>query len=103
MAYSLSPVVLFLPWLIIFSNFATIDESYLIYTVLGILLLLCAVYIVLAIIEVQQYTFRQTLFNVLVTLFFMAVLVFAISISYLLLKQVIDFIVSIITEVNLRA
>ena len=35
--------------------------------------------------------------------FFMAVLVFAISISYLLLKQVIDFIVSIITEVNLRA
>ena len=102
-AYSLSPVVLFLPWLIIFSNFATIDESYLIYTVLGILLLLCAVYIVLAIIEVQQYTFRQSLFNVLVTLFFMAVLVFAISISYLLLKQVIDFIVSIITEVNLRA
>ncbi len=102
-AYSLSPIVLFLPWLILFSNFATIDESYLIYTVLGVLLLLCAVYIILAIIEVQQYTFRQTVFNVLVTLFFMAVLVFAISISYLLLKQVIDFVVSIITEVNLRA
>ncbi|HJD23145.1 MAG TPA: hypothetical protein H9694_03255 [Firmicutes bacterium] len=103
MAYSLSPIVLFLPWLIILSNFATMDEGYLIYTVLSVLIALCVVYVFLAIIETQQYTFRQTVFNVLVTLFFMAVLIFALSISYLLIKQVVDFVTSIITEVNLRA
>ena len=101
-AYSFSPVILIMPFMIVFANFATIDESYLIWTIIGLALFLSAVNIVLSIIEIHQYTFRQTIGNILVTLFFMAVIIFAGSIVYLLAKQIVDFVRDIIVEVSLR-
>ena len=101
-AYSLAPALLIMPFVILFANVATIDETYLINTVIGVVLLLCGINIFLSIIEVHQYNVRQTIVNILLTLFFMAVIIFAVSIVYLLVKQIFDFVSSIFVEVNLR-
>lgn len=102
-AYSMAPAILILPFIILFANVATIDETYLIQTALGVVILLCAINIFLSIVEVHQYSVRQTVGNILLTFFFMAVIILAVSIAYLLMKQIVDFVSSIIVEVSLRA
>jgi DNA-binding beta-propeller fold protein YncE len=102
-AYSLAPILFMIPPVILLANVATYNEQYLITTLTGVAIAISAVYTVLALIGIHNYNFKETVANLLLTFFFMAVIIFALSIAYLLLKQILDFIISIVVEVNLRA
>ncbi|MHB8962042.1 MAG: hypothetical protein ACYC5K_02705 [Saccharofermentanales bacterium] len=102
-AYSLAPILFIIPPVILLANFATYNERYIITTISGVAIAISVVYAVISLIGIHNYTFKETFANILLTFFFMAVILFALSIAYLLLKQIIDFLISIIVEVNLRA
>lgn len=102
-AYSLAPIIFIVPPVILLANFATYNESYIITTITGVAVAISAVYVVFSLIGIHNYSFKETVANILLTLMFMAVIIFALSIAYLLLKQIFDFAISVIVEVNLRA
>ncbi|MDR1532605.1 MAG: YIP1 family protein [Clostridiales bacterium] len=101
-AYGFSPVVLFMPFVVLFANVATFNEAFIIHIGTGALILWSVVNIVAALIEVHEYTFRETAVSLLITFFFMVVAVLAGTIFYVLLKQIYDFFYEIITEVGMR-
>lgn len=102
-AYSFSPVLIFMPFVILFSNFLTMNEAFLISASIGALLVWGLVNFVLMITVIHEYSFREALYNILMTLFFMGVVVLAVSLAYLLLNQVWEFVYAVFTEVVLRA
>jgi len=102
-AYSFAPALMLMPLLIIISNFATLNESFIISAFFTVILCWCMVNIVLMVITIHEYTFRSALYNIFMTLFFMGVIVLAASFAYLLLNQVVEFIIKLVTEVMLRA
>lgn len=101
-AYCLSPAVVIMPPVILFSNFATLNEQFLINTATTAVIAWCIINIVLMIIEIHEYSFKFTVFNILMTLFSMGVAVLAASMGYLLLNQLWVFIREIVVEVLLR-
>ena len=101
-AYCFSPIILFIPFVILFSNVATTNEGFLIAFASFIILVWCIVNIFITLIEIHDYTFKQTVGNVLITFFFMGVCIIGASVGYLLFNQVKEFVLDIITEVMLR-
>ncbi|MHB1453476.1 MAG: hypothetical protein ACYCYM_05920 [Saccharofermentanales bacterium] len=102
-AYSLAPILFIVPPVILLANFSTYNERYIITTLTSVAIVISVVYAVISLIGIHNYSFKETFVNILITFFFMAVILFALSIAYLLLKQIFDFLISIIVEVNLRA
>lgn len=102
-AYCFAPAILLMPFVIVFSNLATLNEAFLITASTTVILSWCMINIMLMITEIHEYSFRDALFNIFMTLFFMGVVVLAASFAYLLLRQVWEFIVKLFTEVMLRA
>ena len=101
-AYCFSPAIIFMPFVILFSNVATTNESFLIAFASYVIVVWCIVNIFLTLIEIHDYTFKQTVGNVLITFFFMGVCIIGASVGYLLFNQVKEFVMDIITEVMLR-
>lgn len=101
-AYCFSPMIAFMPFVILFSNAATNNERFLITAASFAITVWCIVNIFLTLIEIHAYSFKQTVGNVLLTLFFMGVAIIAFSVGYLLFNQVKEFALDIITEVMLR-
>ena len=101
-AYCFSPTILFMPFVILFSNVATTNERFLIAFASSVIVVWCIVNIFLTLIEIHDYTFKQTVGNVLITFFFMGVCIIGASVGYLLFNQVKEFVMDIITEVMLR-
>lgn len=102
-AYCFAPAILLMPFVIVFSNFATLNEAFLITASITVILSWCMINIMLMITEIHEYSFKDALFNIFMTLFFMGVVVLAASFAYLLLRQVWGFIFNLFTEVMLRA
>ncbi|HBM79748.1 MAG: YIP1 family protein [Clostridiales bacterium] len=101
-AYSFSPFIIIMPFVILFSNVATINEKFFIDTTILVLLVWSIINVILSLIEIHEYSFKKTIKSILLTLFFMAVAILAFSVWYLLLKQMVDFVVQIVKEVILR-
>ena len=101
--YSLTPyLVLAMPAFII-SNILTLNEVFLFNFTLIIaggwsLMLLC-----IMIKEIHNYTFKETMRNIGVTIFGAVVIVIVVFILFILSRQVVDFVGSIIEEVSIRA
>lgn len=102
-AYSFAPVLIFIPFIIVISNFSTLNEAFLISASIGSILVWSIVNFVLMITIIHEYSFREALYNIFMTLFFMGVVVLAVSLAYLLLNQVWEFVYAVFTEVMLRA
>jgi hypothetical protein len=102
-AYCFAPMIFITPFIIIFSNFATLNEKFLITMTTNVVIVWCIINIFLVIMEIHEYSFKKVLFNIFMTLFFMGVAILATSLVYLLLNQVWQFILGIIMEVTLRA
>lgn len=101
-AYSCSPLIVFVPFIIIFANFATVDEKFFIDFALMVLFIWCICNMIVGLIEIHEYKFSTIVGNILVTLFTMGVAVLAASVGYLLVRQIINFIYELIVEVGLR-
>jgi len=100
--YGFTPVILFMPFVIIFANFATLNETFLILIGTGFLLAWSVVNIFVSLSEVHEYSFKETVKSLLITFFYMLVVVLALSIIYILGRQLFSFIQEIVTEVLLR-
>ncbi len=101
-AYSFAPAIFILPIIILFSNVATRNEAFLVNFAMGGVIVWVAINIFLTIIEIHEYSFKQSVINIFLTLFFMAVAVLVFSMLYLLVMQVVNFGADIVTEVMLR-
>lgn len=101
-AYSCAPIILFMPFVIIFSNFATVDEKFFLDFALYAFIGWSICNIIVGLIEIHDYKFSEIIKNLLVTLFAIGVAILALSIGYLLIKQIFAFVFEIIVEVRLR-
>lgn len=101
--YSLTPYLILAVPAFIVSNILTLNEVFLFDFTLIIaggwsLLLLC-----IMIKEIHNYTFKETIKNIGVTIFGAVVIVLVLFILIILSRQVVDFVGSIIEEVSIRA
>ncbi len=101
-AYSLFPYVLFALPIALISNVLTQNETFLYTFSLDIVYVWTALMLVIMVKEIHNYTFSETVRNVLVTIFTMALFLLTGYILYILFSQLFDFINAIIQEVGLR-
>lgn len=101
-SYMIAPFLIFMPFIIIISNFLTNTESFLITMCLTVLIVWCMLRLFSAVIEVHNYTYGAAIKNVLLTLFFMVTVTLALSVVYLLISRMLSFIAALAKEVILR-
>jgi len=101
-AYSLFPYALFMLPIALISNVLTLNEVFLVTFSQQVVLAWMALMLVIMVKEVHNYSFSETLRNVLTTLFTMAILTLTAYILYLLFGQVFDFVQTIWQEIGLR-
>ena len=101
-AYSMVPYMIMAPIAIVLSYVLTQNEAFLITLVWYIGILWSAALVILSILNVHNYTFKQTVKNVLLTLFFAIVALILVAILYLVWDKFIEFIGEVISEVEYR-
>lgn len=101
-AYSMVPYMIMAPIAIVLSYVLTQNEAFLITLVWYIGILWSAALVILSILNVHNYTFKQTVKNVLLTLFFAIVALILVAILYLVWDKIIEFIGEVISEVEYR-
>lgn len=98
-AYSFAPFILFMPIVVALSYIATLNEAFLIQFSTIIIWAWTAVMAFIGVREIHNYEPSEALKNILITLFFMFVVVIVISIVYMLANEAVNFIYTIIKEV----
>jgi hypothetical protein len=101
-AYSLFPYALFALPIAIISNVLTFNESFLYSFSLNLMWFWMGMMLFIMVKEIHNYSFSETVKNVLLTLFTMALFVLTGYILSVLFTQLFDFISAIIQEVGLR-
>lgn len=101
--YAMAPYLLFSPIIVIVSNVLTNNDAFLYTFSSNIIVVWCAVLLFIMVKEVHDYTVRETIRNILITLFGMLILSLVAFIVYVLLDQVFDFVYSVIRELMIRA
>lgn len=96
--YSLAPYFIFKPFIIIASNVLTFNEAYLLSLANFIIYAWVGILIIVMIIEINDYTIRETIKVILLTLFTLLISVLLIFIVYVLISQLITFVISIFNE-----
>ncbi|HUM68315.1 MAG TPA: YIP1 family protein, partial [Chloroflexota bacterium] len=101
-AYSLFPYALFALPIALLSNVLTLNEIFLHTFSLNLMWAWTAVMLFIMVKEIHNYSFSETVRNVLITLFTMALFVLTGYILYVLFNQLFDFIAAILQELRLR-
>ena len=101
-AYSLFPYALFALPIALLSNLLTYNEAFLYNFSMDIVWVWMGIMLVIMVMEIHNYSFSETVRNVLLTLFAMALFLLTGYILYVLFGQVFDFISTIVQEVGLR-
>ncbi|MDF2542335.1 MAG: hypothetical protein K0S47_2053 [Herbinix sp.] len=101
-AVSLTPAILLAIPLSIVSNVLTLQELFIFQFMQALIYIWCFILIFCMIMEVHNYTIREVVINLLLTLFVMMVIFVVIVVISILGKEFIDFIKSIIEEVLSR-
>lgn len=101
-AYSLLPMLIFDIIAVIMSNFMSLNEGAFISVVTWVGILWSAVLLFIALSTIHQYSFGKTILSILLTLFGMLVILFLIILFYTLLSQLVEFVMSVITEISIR-
>lgn len=101
-AYALFPYALFALPIALFSNLLSLNEAFLYNFSLNVTWAWTGLMLFLMVKEIHNYTFGETIRNVLLTLFTMAIMVLAGYILYILFYQLFDFITALFREVQLR-
>jgi tetratricopeptide (TPR) repeat protein len=101
-AYSLFPYVLFALPIALISNVLTLNEIFLYTFSLNLMWAWVVILLFMMVKEIHNYTFSETVRNVLITLFTMALFVLIGYILYILFNQLFDFISAVLQEIELR-
>jgi tetratricopeptide (TPR) repeat protein len=102
-AYSLFPYALIALPVALLSNVLTLNEEFLYTFSLQIMWAWTAIMLFIMVKEIHNYTFSETVKNVLMTLFTMALFVLSGYILFVLFTQLYDFVSAIVQEIGLRA
>lgn len=102
-AYSLFPYVLFALPIALVSNVLTLNESFIYSFSLDLMWAWVGIMLFMMVKEIHNYSFSETVRNVLITLFTMALFLLTGYILYILFNQLFDFVAAIVQEVGLRA
>ncbi|MBX3058445.1 MAG: YIP1 family protein [Anaerolineae bacterium] len=101
-AYSLFPFALFALPIALLSNVLTLNEVFLHSFSLNLMWAWTAIMLFIMVKEIHNYTFSETVRNVLITLFTMGLFVLTGYILYVLFNQLYDFITAVAQEIRLR-
>jgi tetratricopeptide (TPR) repeat protein len=101
-AYSLFPYALFTLPIALISNVLTLNEVFIYSFSLNIVWFWVGMMLFIMVKEIHNYSFSETIKNVLLTIFTMALFVLTGYILYVLFNQLFEFISAIIQEVGLR-
>lgn len=101
-AYSLFPYALFVLPIALVTNVLTLNEIFLYTFSLNLAWLWLGIMLFIMVKEIHNYSFSETVRNVLLTLFTMALFVLTGYILYVLFNQLFDFISAIVQELRLR-
>lgn len=103
LGYTLTPIIVFWPVLVVLSYFFTWTEMF-IYTLLGVLMLgYPCILVFIAIRETNSYSIPKTITNILLTLFFMVMVIVASAVLYILWRELVTFVLEVFEEVRYRA
>ena len=100
--YAMLPYPLFQFPLIIFSNVVTVNEAEFYSLINTIVLVFCAVYIVVAMMQIHEYTMSKTILFTAFSIFAMLVIVFILLLFFSMISQGIAYFVSIVREILFR-
>jgi hypothetical protein len=101
-AYSLFPYALFALPIALLSNVLTTNEAFIYSFSMNIVYFWTGLMLFFMVKEIHNYEFMETVRNVLVTLFTMALFVLTGYILYILFSQFFDFVTAILQELRLR-
>ena len=101
-AYSMFPIVLFALPIALISRVLTLNEIFIYSFSMNIMWAWTGLMLIIMVKEIHNYSFSETVRNVLLTLFTMALFLLTGYILYVLFNQLFDFISAIIQEVGLR-
>jgi hypothetical protein len=101
-AYSLFPVVLFALPIALVSNVLTQNEAFIYNFSMNIMWFWAGMMLVIMVMEIHNYSFSETVRNILLTIFTMGLILLTGYILYVLFNQLFDFITAVLQEVGLR-
>lgn len=101
-AYCLFPYLLIALPVALISNLLTENEVFLYNFSLSLMWFWVGLLLVIMIKEIHNYSFSETIKNLLITLFTMVLFVLTAYILYVLFKQLFDFVMSIAQELRIR-
>lgn len=99
-AYVFSPYIFITPFIVAISYFLTLNEGFLVNFTWVIALIWCFVYLFIMLSETHEYSFGNTVKNLLLTLFFIVIIIVVIVILMIFWKEIVKFVSEIIKEVN---
>ena len=102
-AYSLVPYVIFAPIVITSTYVFTLNEAVIVHYLWAIAVAWSALLICISVKEIHNYTVKETVKIILLTLFFMIMAIIVCVILYLIGQQVVIFFKDIISEVTYHA
>jgi len=100
--YSLMPLILFWPVVVILSNVLTLNEAFIYQAAMTVLYAYTGILLFIMIKEIHNYSLWETIKIILITAFTMIVMLVSYYLLNGLVQQVINFIIQIISEVGLR-
>lgn len=100
--YSLTPYLVIALPVQLLSNVLTLNEAFVYDFALLIARTWSAILLVIMVKEIHDYTFKETVKNILVTAFGMILIILIVFILFILFNQEVDFIKSIIQELRIR-
>jgi len=101
--YAFAPYLIFRPLIVIASNGLTLNDAFVYQFANGIVIAWTVLLVFLMVKETHDYTIKESLKNIAITLFCMLIMVLVLFIVYVLLDQVYDFVQSVIEELIVRA
>ncbi len=100
--YSTAPLIIQSIGYLILSNVLTIDEAQFITILNYVCIIYTAILLIMALINIQEFTFGKFLFTTLVTFLAMILVLFLIFLLVILVQQAVDFIKTVFLEVAYR-
>ena len=101
-AYSLFPYVLLALPISLISNLLTLNEAFIFSFSSQLMLFWTGLMFVIMVKEIHNYSFSETVRNILTTLFTMAMFMLSAYILYVLFTQLYEFVLAIVREVSLH-
>lgn len=101
-AYALAPMLIFQPITLALTNVLTYNEQFFITLINFVSIGWTVLLIVLTLMYMNDYSFKQTLVTIVITAFTVLIMVCLMFVIYVLVSQLIDFVVSVYGEVVYR-